>query len=237
MNQEKISEDYFEFMLKKALAEYAEEKGKYLQEENENIKEPDLSKKYNKSIKNIAKNIRKNHTYNGKSKVKAATVVFAIMFSGAAVTYTVDANFKSFINKLFTQKDTYINITYYKSNLKYDFSKIPESWEYFYIPEYIPEGYNVEEIKADEDYIFISYVKGDSTIDFNQRKGYSKLSIDNEHSELIKTNISGDEALIQKHDALTIIYWDNSDFMFEVSGAIDDEELIKIAESIYSVGR
>ena len=59
MNQEKISEDYFEFMLKKALAEYAEEKGKCLQEENENIKEPDLSKKYNKSIKSIAKNIRK----------------------------------------------------------------------------------------------------------------------------------------------------------------------------------
>ena len=40
MSKETISEDYFEFMLKKALDEYAEEEGKHIQEQLESIVEP-----------------------------------------------------------------------------------------------------------------------------------------------------------------------------------------------------
>ena len=235
MNDKKISEDYFEFMLKRALEDYAEEEGKCLQEQLKNIEEPDLSKKYKNNIRKISRQLNKN--YKLSKKIKAASILLVVLFSGTAVTYNVNADFKSFINKLFTKEDTHINITYNKSNLEYDFSQIPESWEYFYIPEYMPAGYKVEEIKSDDSYIYISYANGEDTIDFEQRKGNVKLSIDTENSEVYEINISGSTGYIQKRKSLTIIYWNNSDIMFDISGNIDDSELIKIAESIYIVGR
>ena len=241
MNQKKISDDYFEFMLKKALEEYSEEEGKCLQEQLENIEELILSEKYKRNIKKLSKQLEKSekHSYKYKSapKIKVAAIALVALFSGTAITYSVDANFKSFINKIFTEKDTHINIAYNKSDLEYDFSQIPESWEYFYVPEYIPVGYRVEEIEADEDKIHIRYINGEKTIDFNQRKEYKKISIDNENSEVYEIDISDGTGYIQKHKSLTTIYWNNSDVMFDISGNIDDNELIKIAESIYIVGR
>ena len=64
MSKETISEDYFEFMLKKALDEYAEEEGKYFQEQLESIEEPILSEKYKKSIKEIRKQLSKDKNIN-----------------------------------------------------------------------------------------------------------------------------------------------------------------------------
>lgn len=239
MSDKKISEDYFEFMLKKALEEYAEEEGNSLQEQLKNIEEPELSEQYKKSIKKISRQLDKKekHNYILPTKIKAAAISLIILFSGTALTYNVNANFKSFINKLFTEKNTHINITYNKSDLEYDFSQIPESWEYFYVPEYMPAGYKVEEIKADDNLIYISYIKGEDRIDFEQIKSDTKLSIDNEHSEIKEIDISGDTGFVQKQDLLTILYWNNSDIMFDVSGTVDEDELIKIAESIYIVGR
>ena len=237
MSKETISEDYFEFMLKKALDEYAEEEGKYFQEQLESIEEPILSEKYKKSIKEIRNQLSKDKKYKYISvpKIKVAAIALIVMFSGIAVTYNIYANYRSFINKLFTKEDTHISITYNKSNLEYDFSQIPESWEYFYIPEYMCAGYKVGDIEANDNLINISYINGENTINFGQRKVSTKLSIDNEHSKIKEIDISGYTGYIQKHESLTIIYWNNDSMMFDISGNVSDDELISIAESIYIV--
>ena len=48
MDSRKMSDDYFEFMLKKALDEYAEEEGSRHKEELKDVEEPVLSGKYKK---------------------------------------------------------------------------------------------------------------------------------------------------------------------------------------------
>lgn len=239
MDSRKMSDDYFEFMLKKALDEYAEEEGSRLKEELKDVEEPVLSGKYKKSINKIEKDLRENKKYRKTpvTKIKAAVIALVVLFSGSIVTYNANADFKSFINKLFTKTDTHIDITYNKSNLEYDFSEIPESWEYFYIPEYVPDGYRVKEINSTEDWIDIIYARDEKEIDFIQFKGNVTYSIDSERSEMSEVEISGNKGYLQHHEVLTVIYWNNSEMIFNLSGTIEDEELIKVAESIHLIGR
>ena len=238
MNKDQINPDYFEFILKKALDEYAEEEGKRLQMEQKNIEEINFSKKYNKSIRQIQKCLaKKENGIKSKKIMKVAVVLFFLLFSGTAVTYHADANFQSFFNQLFTKEETHSNMTYNQSNLAYDFSQIPDDWEYFYIPEYIPSGYRVDEMEIKDTLLCIHYVNGENSIDFEQRTGDSKISMDNEHSEIKEIDISGNTGYLQKHELLTILYWNNHDMTFTLSGLEDEKELIKIAESISIIGR
>ena len=48
--EKKISDDYFDFMLKKALDDYADEEGGRLATESNNLEEPVLSSEYKKNI-------------------------------------------------------------------------------------------------------------------------------------------------------------------------------------------
>ena len=96
-------------------------------------------------------------------------------------------------------------------------------------------GYKVGDIEANDNLINISYINGENTINFGQRKVSTKLSIDNEHSKIKEIDISGYTGYIQKHESLTIIYWNNDSMMFDISGNVSDDELISIAESIYIV--
>lgn len=239
--EKKISDDYFDFMLKKALDDYADEEGGRLATESNNLEEPVLSSEYKKNIDKIARKLElsKNKFYMKilNTKFKIAIIFFIVLFSGSILTYNVNADLKSFINKLFTKTDTHIDITYNKSNINYDFSKISESWKYIYIPEYIPNGYRVKEISSTDEWIDIVYYMEEKEIDFTQFKDDVSYSIDNEYSDISEIKILGNIGYLQHHKNLTVIYWNNGDMLFNISGNIGDEELIKIVKSIYLVGR
>ena len=63
--EKKISDDYFDFMLKKALDDYADEEGGRLATESNNLEEPVLSSEYKKNIDKIARKLElsKNKFY------------------------------------------------------------------------------------------------------------------------------------------------------------------------------
>ena len=110
---------------------------------------------------------------------------------------------------------------------------IPESWERYWYPEYLPEGY---EIKETDDFIGLTvcYSNGEDEIEFYQDlDSTSVISIDNEHGKQgeaeIGSEIIGNWVIVD--DDLFLI-WTQSDAMFSLKGKIELQELIKVAESI-----
>ena len=53
--------------------------------------------------------------------------------------------------------------------------------------------------------------------------------IDNEKAELLKKeDISGNEVLVYSCNNNVMLIWDNGEYVFELSGNMDEEELMKI---------
>lgn len=236
-DKDKISQDYFDFMLKRALDEYAEEEGKKYEEGLENIDEPNYSDEYKKAINQLLV----NKYYHKKAKFRSkqiAAAVLILVVSGTTVVYKADADLRWFFIQLFTDRGTHIDISQNKTTINYDFSNIPEEWEYFYVPEYLPAGYKVDEIMATTTDIIIVYKFNDNEIIFTQGNDKeSSLSIDTEHSNVHEIKIGGNEGYYLEGKNANTLVWYSDDQCFQLDGVLEKRELKKIAESTKIVDR
>lgn len=233
----KIGEDYFDFMLKRALDEYAQEEGEKYEKELKNLDEPYYSDKYKKEIDKLLE----DKYYNKKTKFRKKQIAAAILIlavSGTSLAYRADADLRWFITRLFTDKDTHIDISQNKTTLNYDFSNIPEKWEYFYVPEYLPAGYKVDDIMATTTDIIIVYKFNDNEIIFTQGNDKeSSLSIDTEHSNVHEIKIGGNGGYYLEGKNTNTLVWYLDNQCFQLDGTLEKKELKKIAESLKIVDR
>lgn len=58
------------------------------------------------------------------------------------------------------------------------------------------------------------------------------ITIDTEDIETDKVTISGSEGLIYINKGITTIMWNNNKYVFNISGKVDKENIIKMANSI-----
>lgn len=108
-----------------------------------------------------------------------------------------------------------------------------------WLPEYLPEGYELDTIDELGSIVSLTYVKKgceDIIVEW-QSMDAGTFIIDNEHQVIEYTVINGYPATIYRatsHEWCSYVFWtdDERNLVFFVYGAVNSDVLIKIAESI-----
>lgn len=104
----------------------------------------------------------------------------------------------------------------------------------YYLPE-IPKGYELYETVSDNWSISTSYMNRniDRCLALEQTvKELYKSHVDNEHHPLEEVDINGHYGLyLGKGDGWGVIIWDNGDYILELSGDFNKDELLNLAKS------
>lgn len=230
-----ISDEHFETAVKYLLEKELLEEFRIFEEEKGCAYEPDYSDKYKQFINNlIGKKIY--DTKNEKRKKifwgAAVCACFVIILSVSTI-----ADIKNTIRKIFAVHDNgSIHITQHNMNMDYDLEDVPESWEYIYIPEYLPGGFNnIESFECSDEEIDIIFSNSNKdTIDYRLYKedGFEFLE---DNYEVIDNN--GTSIYYAQNENIQNIVYKVTDIYIKVSSEdVDKNELMQIIKNIKIIG-
>lgn len=111
---------------------------------------------------------------------------------------------------------------------------ISESWERYWYPEYLPEGYEIDDTDLFGVYKIMCFTDGNHKMDFYQAPSdHFSMNVDNEHGEQGEVRINNDvTGYWVTVDDSVILVWTQDDDMFSLDGKTELKELVKIADSI-----
>ncbi len=170
-------------------------------------------------------------TFNTVGK-QVAAVVLTVVLALSAVTISVEAlrePFFEFITKTF---EKFTLITFHEND-----DPSPED-EFIPLkpidPTYIPEGFELTSETVDFMMNMKTYAhKNETIIHYSQSfKNGSQLYIDTEDATITRININEREAIFKQEYNETYLFFTDMHYIYEISGNLTKEELIKIAESI-----
>ena len=102
-------------------------------------------------------------------------------------------------------------------------------------PAYIPEGYVVEKEETFETLYRVTYSEATTgnTIRYTQRwKDEDGLTADTEGTQYTEVDVGACNGIMYTNKEKTFVVFANEAYTYTVSGALDKDELIKIAESL-----
>lgn len=103
----------------------------------------------------------------------------------------------------------------------------------YYLPD-IPEGYELHETVSDYLGVSSSYMNsntGRCMVLFQSVKDGYRSHVDNEHESLEEVNINGHYGLYLPDCDGGLIIWDNGDYILELSGDFNKDDLLNLAKS------
>ncbi len=103
-----------------------------------------------------------------------------------------------------------------------------------FVPEYVPEGYEIVRVEEGKNYIHISYIneEDNKSYNYNYRNCKEEISIDTEHAVIEEISIRGNQSYIvrEKDQIRLLIYKENATYY--LVGNVPESEAIKILENI-----
>ncbi len=101
------------------------------------------------------------------------------------------------------------------------------------LPGYLPEGYHYVSGSVDEIMAVSIYEDSNgNTVRINRRKSVGTITYDTERSTVYETTISGNKALVISSPDMNSIYYFGDIYVYNLSGIVDVDELIKVIESL-----
>lgn len=240
-----IDDEIFEMLLTKASNEYCKEEGERLLQKAKTLNNhefsPEFEKKMDLLIKqtsksSISKNYKKNFSFKKIAAISAIIVGVLIVLPIGGVSVT--ANKLKILNFLFKSNDDYLKVKLKEDLYKYNFEGLTSSWDYIFLPEYLPAGYVLDNLDCDEVRCEITYKNPDNDIiTYKQIKnstakyviGSKQTNVEEIHEE---ENI---KYFYVKGGRNYLIYNMKTD-VYEIIGNIDKKELLKISESLKVTG-
>lgn len=245
INDDLMNDEYIDKLLEETLTNFALEEGERLMKEAEELEgfdPPEFSDDYKRHInKLMGRNYYKIKKHRRPAILKFAAVIALCFVVSMPIAYSANADFRLFFNNLFKDFGTHVDLTQTVTDQDYDFSAIPESWEYFYVPEYIPSGYKIDGINANKHLVDFVYKLDSYSITFsifNDKK--ATKSLDGEHLEYKDVFVNNNEGRIVYDSNNIVIAWSNNTCSFKIKFddvSISDSEMIKMAESLEIVSR
>jgi len=103
--------------------------------------------------------------------------------------------------------------------------------EYEFLLEYIPKGLELEYQAIDSEFITIQYASDEYYFNFSVSSA-NKMRIDTENAAIHQLTINGRKAFYSTNDNVNILVWYDDNFIYDVTGTISKEDIIKIAENL-----
>lgn len=161
----------------------------------------------------------------------AATIIVTICV-GSACIMSVDAWRVKIFNIVFEITDGGRSVKYNNPDSDSDLNKKLDINLADKVPEYVPKGYTVLEIKQigtkyailykNEDGDYLQFETSDAEI--------TSFDIYSEYDE--KIDISGVSGYYASKGGVSVLIWDENGIVFKLTGLIGKEELLKIANSV-----
>lgn len=180
---------------------------------------------------------RDNEVKRKKARRKKITQVCAaslavVLLSGTITVASVDALRVKYFGFLTNENEDSIE---FKPN---DKSPLLEGWSDFWYPEYVPEGFELTYVSDDgvEKLLFFETSDKKQSIAVSVLPADAHLGYDIEHGDMEQIKIDGDQGYILKDNENKNINFiamkAENTIMIDASGYLDDEEIIKMAESL-----
>lgn len=105
--------------------------------------------------------------------------------------------------------------------------------ELSYYPSYIPEGYKQSNIEnyGNLELIYFENDNGD-IIEFLQSEQDPDFQVDTEGANTTEININGAEGILVSKEGVNTLFWFTDTNNFYITGKLDQEEIITMAESL-----
>lgn len=199
------------------------------------------SQGFEETMQRLIRNQRRKTMLKSILKMTVKVAGFLIIVTGVFLTaaLSVKATRTEILNLITETTKEYLNIKYEDRTILDDKQdNLFQDWEQLYLPEYVPEGF---EIKKTERLIRISTVEYANRegvmITFSYAPASSRtLSLDTEEATIKELTILGNPALAIEKNTTGIpenkIVFNNGEMSFYISSSYDIEELIKMADNV-----
>ena len=236
----KLNDDYEDALFRLVVNNAAEEEGKQLLKDNEQLhsSQDDLPsaesmKAFTKLLDAHLKKEKKVHNKAHFSNLnKAAVAVLTIVVLFSTMMLSVQALRVKVLNFLISIQSEYTSFKLEDDDQTAE--KLIVDWKNAYVPTYIPKGYSVTDMSYSDAIKKITLDSEDNktSIIYTQFESGS-ISIDTENASLIETiKINDQDGTLSIKDATTTVVWKMDNHLFIVQGQISRKEAIKIAESV-----
>ena len=196
---------------------------------DEELKDIIFSKTFENKMQKLISAQKKSYFYLINTVAKrVAVIILAIMISLTATTFGVEAIRESvikFITETF-EKFTAVSVEDEDPNSQAELVKTA--------PQYIPEGYTLNS-ELDSGVIYkINYINQDNnSIDYIQKINFGTIyNVDTEDIKYEKININSFEGMKYVKNGINTVVFADGTYMYDISGQVSFDELIKIAEAI-----
>ena len=154
-----------------------------------------------------------------------AVVFLAILTVFGLSVVTVSAWRVKFLNFIVETRDTHSDIKFSENTTgsSYILNDINLG--------YIPDGFTLEQQELGDNRILLSFVNENSYFRFVRANTTMSTQIDTEDSYTKKLLIDSREAFFSLKDNVGILVWHDDDFVYRLTGNIDEKEMILIAEN------
>jgi len=223
-DSKKIMEKALDMLLDEAATQAEEQLLDELEEPTEEIV---LSERHKKQMQKLFREERKQHLRKAwVQHSKKIACFIGILFVVSAISISsVDAWRKTFMN-FFYDPD--------KPNMEIAFNE--NEWHYSnknFSINYVPLGFEKTEEASTSATEYVRFSKDDDyfSVKINFLNGHT--SIDTENATLENLTVNGYEAIISIKPEIKILLWHTDEYVFRVSGTLEKEKLLRIAESIH----
>ena len=230
--RQKANEEITEAILEYAAACHVDNIAEEIDEKNiDDVYYPtELDEKMKKLISSYKKRNKRKEMWKTGRKIftKVAVFLFITILGMSILAVSVEAFRMKIFNYVVEVQDKFTSVGLEEND------EVTDDSSHIYMPSYIPEGYKIMDVQSFKYITAIQYVNdtGD-TIFFEQcKEGQSILRIDTENAESNRVIINGIEAFIINKNQMTGLVWHESEMTFTLMGTLNENELIKMAESI-----
>lgn len=192
------------------------------------LQDPDYSKKFRKELKEIKIKRKATSTLVLIAKRVAVFILILILSFSAFLTVNVEARtkFVDWVIERFPKFSIFASEAVDVGNNLIDIG--------FLNIGYVPDGYELEEIYEGSSMLVYYYLSGEDkriTISFalsDEQKSY----YDTENADIEEFEFKEFPAFIWQTDQMTCMIWSQDGVDYHISGNIDKDEIIKVAEGI-----
>jgi len=237
--KDKLIKDYEDSFWRLVMYECAEKEEEELLKEAEETKNdpqyrpsPKAAKRFYRMRDNFFRR-KKIISFAKKSQkiLKITSMIFVVCTLSFTIAFiSVEAFRAQVLNFFWTFEKEYTALKLAEEEPDKD---ITASLSNTYAPTYITQGYRFDEILNLDNVKIIKYVNEDKNIIFYEYGSANFANIDTENADLIKSiKINGTDGLYVVKNEKSTISWTGDDKIFVISAQINEEELVKIAESV-----
>lgn len=159
---------------------------------------------------------------------RAAVIILAIFIAFNTVTFSVEALREPFIDFIVETYERFSKISFVEKTPSKQKEFVPIK------PGYIPEGFDID-TETESDIVYsLKYTNiNNNYIMYSQvTNSGSSSTIDTENSDYSKIQINNLEGVIWTNKGVVSVIFSTDNYVFNISGSLPEEEIIKIANSI-----